>query len=212
MTIKDLIIIGAGNVGGFVAYNQDLFAEKYNVLGFLDDDANKIGKQFYGYSVIGDTNHILSLSRDVAVAIGIASPKAKKLIYEKLHSHGFVFPSFISKNAWLSNKVKTGEGVIIYPGVSINYETVVEDFVIMNMNCAIGHNCHISKFCALAPGVNLAGFTKVEEGVDIGIGVSTRQNIEVGKNSIIGGQTMLIKNVGAGSTIVGVPGYNIIKK
>ena len=71
---------------------------------------------------------------DTALAIGIASPKAKKAIYEKLKDKGFYFPSFIAGNAWLSNKVETGQGVILYPGVSINYETVVEDFVIMNMN------------------------------------------------------------------------------
>ena len=209
MDRKDLIIIGAGNVGGFIAYNQDLFSEQYNVVGFLDDDVKKIGNELYGYTVIGDTDRVFSLSTEVKVVIGIASPKVKKAIYEKLHGKGFSFPSFVSKNAWLSNNVNVGEGVIIYPGVAINYETIVEDFVIMNMNCAIGHNCHISKYCALAPGVNLAGFTKVEEGVDIGIGVSTRQNIAIGKNAIIGGQTMLVKNVAPGAKVTGVPGKNI---
>jgi sugar O-acyltransferase (sialic acid O-acetyltransferase NeuD family) len=212
LNTKDLIIIGAGSVGGFIAYNQDLFAEKFNVLGFLDDDLNKIGKQFYGYTVIGNLEKVFSLSPQVAVAIGIASPVVKRKIHEKLFGKGFYFPSFISKKAWLSNHVTVGEGVIIYPGVSINYETVVEDFVIMNMNCAIGHNCYISKYCALAPGVNLGGFTKAEEGVDIGIGVSTRQHIVMGKNSIVGGQSMLVKNVSPGSKVIGVPAFNMAKK
>ena len=212
MNKKELIIIGAGNVGGFIAYNQDLFPEKYNVLGFLDDDENKIGKDYYGYPVVGDTNHLLSLNKNIAIAIGIAAPKAKRAIFEKFRGKGFAYPSFVSKNAWLSNHVRVGEGVIIYPGVSINYETTIEDFVIMNMNCAIGHNCHISKYCALAPGVNLAGFTRIDEGVDIGIGVSTRQNTHVGRDSIIGGQSMLVKNVHPGSKIVGVPGLNIENK
>ena len=209
MAIKDLIIIGAGNVGGFIAFNQDLFSEKYNIVGFLDDDADKIGKQFYGYKVIGNINHIFSLSREVAFVIGIASPKVKMAIHEKLFDKGFSFPSFISKNAWLSNHVKVGEGVIIYPGVSINYETDVQDFVIINMNCAIGHNCLISKYCTLAPGVNFAGFTKLEKTVDVGIGVSTRQNILVGCNSIIGGQSMLVKNIPADSKVAGVPADTI---
>lgn len=211
MVIKDLIIIGAGNVGGFIAFNQDLFSEKYNIVGFLDDDADKIGKQFYGYTVIGNINHIFSLSREVALVIGIASPKVKMAIHEKLLDKGFSFPSFISKNAWLSNQVKVGEGVIIYPGVSINYETDVQDFVIINMNCAIGHNCLISKYCTLAPGVNFAGFTKLEEGADIGIGVSSKQNILVGTYSIVGGQSMLVKNVAANATVAGVPAHTITK-
>lgn len=210
--MRDLIIIGAGNVGGFLAYNQNLFAEQFNLLGFLDDDANKMGKGFYGQKVLGNVDSIAGYPTDTALAIGIASPKAKKAIYEKLKDKGFYFPSFIAGNAWLSNKVETGQGVILYPGVSINYETVVEDFVIMNMNCAVGHNCHIEKYCALAPGVNLAGFTKIEEGADMGIGVSTKQNMVVGEYSVIGGQSMIIKNVPANTKVAGVPAAAISEK
>ena len=99
--------------------------------------------------------------------------------------------------------------MILYPGVSINYQTVVEDFVIMNMNCAIGHDCTIGKFSALAPGVNLGGFTILEEAVDMGIGAATKQNIIVGRDSVIGGQTMLIRNVEPGAKVAGVPGKTI---
>jgi sugar O-acyltransferase (sialic acid O-acetyltransferase NeuD family) len=204
--MKDLIIIGAGNVGGFLVYNQNLFAEKYNLLGFLDDDVNKLGKEFYGLQVIGNTEHLFTMKKDVAVVIGIGFPKAKRKVFEKVKDNGNEFPSFIANNAWLSNSVSVGKGVILYPGVSINYETVVEDFVIMNMNCAIGHNCHISKFSALAPGVNLAGFTKLEEAVDMGIGSATKQNIIVGRDAVIGGQAMLVKNVEPETKVAGVPG------
>jgi sugar O-acyltransferase (sialic acid O-acetyltransferase NeuD family) len=209
---KNLIIIGAGNVGGFIAYNPGLFSEQYNLLGFLDDDVNKTGKTFYGHKVLGNVEQLFSFSEKPAIVIGIAAPKIKKVIHEKLKDKGFSFPSFISKNAWLSNQVSVGEGVIIYPGVAVNYETVVEDFVIINMNCAIGHNCHIAKYCALAPGVNLAGFTKMEECVDVGIGVSTRQNIFIGANTIIGGQSMLIKDVLTGTKVAGIPAKKIEKK
>jgi acyl-[acyl carrier protein]--UDP-N-acetylglucosamine O-acyltransferase len=148
----------------------------------------------------------------VAVVIGIGFPKAKRKVFEKIKDNGNDFPSFVANKAWLSNSVSVGKGVILYPGVSINYETVVEDFVIMNMNCAIGHNCHISKFSALAPGVNLAGFTKLEEAVDMGIGSATKQNIIVGKDAVIGGQAMLVKNAEPGTTIAGVPGKVISNK
>ncbi len=75
--MRDLVIIGAGNVGGFLAYNQNLFAKQFNVLGFLDDDASKLGKEFYGLKVIGNTEHLFSMDKNVAVAIGIAFPRSK---------------------------------------------------------------------------------------------------------------------------------------
>jgi sugar O-acyltransferase (sialic acid O-acetyltransferase NeuD family) len=204
--MRDLVIIGAGNVGGFVAFNQNLFAEQFNIIGFLDDDANKLGKEFYGLKVLGNTEHLFTLDKKVAVAIGIGFPKAKRKVFEKIKENGNDFPSFVSSRTWVSNNVSIGKGVILYPGVSINYQTVVNDFVIMNMNCAVGHDCNIGKFSALAPGVNLGGFTVLEEAVDMGIGAATKQNIMVGKDAVIGGQAMLVKNVEPGMKIAGVPG------
>jgi len=204
--MRNLVIIGAGNVGGFLAFNQNLFAEQFNIVGFLDDDAAKLGKEFYGVKVIGNTEHLFSMDHATAVAIGIGFPKAKRKVFEKIKQNGNDFPSFISNKTWVSNNVTVGKGVILYPGVSINYQTTVHDFVIMNMNCAIGHDCTIGKFSALAPGVNLGGFTVLEEAVDMGIGSATKQNIVVGKDAVIGGQTMLIKNAEPGKKLAGVPG------
>ncbi len=51
--MKDLLIIGAGNVGGFLALNQDLFQESFRVIGFLDDDPDKIGMEFWSIPVVG---------------------------------------------------------------------------------------------------------------------------------------------------------------
>ena len=73
------------------------------------------------------------------------------------------------------------------------------------MNCAIGLNSTIGKGSALAPGVNFAGFTFIEPFVEIGIGVSTIQQIRIGEGSIIGGQSMILKNVEYFSTYAGVP-------
>lgn len=77
------------------------------------------------------------------------------------------------------------------------------------MNCAVGHDCTIGKFSALAPGVNLGGFTKIGEGVDMGIGSATKQNIVVGNEAVIGGQAMLVKNVPPAAKVAGVPAKEI---
>ncbi len=200
---KDLTIIGAGNVGGFLVLNQNLFEENFNIIGFLDDDKKKIGKSFWGIPVLGKIDEINDF-KGTSIALGIANPLVKRKLLDKL-GDGFNFPNFISNNSWISNKVNLGKGVIIYPGVSINHESEIDDFVVINMNCAIGHNSTIKKCCSLAPGVNFAGFTFVEPYVEIGIGVSTIQQVRIGEGAVIGGQSMLINNVEKYSTYVGVP-------
>lgn len=103
--IKPLLIIGAGNVGGFISYNINEFTAQYKLLGFLDDDPQKIGKKLYGQQVLGSIADLPSfLEENLAVVIGIANPIIKKKISINLSSYNLDFPSFISSNVWLSQK------------------------------------------------------------------------------------------------------------
>lgn len=49
---KKLIIIGAGNIEGFIA-NQVKDFEDYYLIGFLDADTKMHSKKYYGERVIG---------------------------------------------------------------------------------------------------------------------------------------------------------------
>lgn len=206
MMKKKLIIIGAGSVGGFISCNIEEF-EDFEILGFLDDDSSKHDKTIYGYKVLGKIDVIDNYisNEKIYVVIGIANPFDKEKIAAKLLHKKVEFPNLISRNVWMSSQIEIGKGVIIYPGVSINYGAVLKDFVIINMNCAVGHNCIINDYSTLAPGVNLGGHTFIGNTSDIGIGVSTKQGVRIGDKSIIGGQSMVVKDVPEGVRVKGVP-------
>ncbi|MFN7493599.1 MAG: NeuD/PglB/VioB family sugar acetyltransferase [Cyclobacteriaceae bacterium] len=211
--MEKLIIIGAGNVGGYLSYNLAEMGT-YEILGFLDDDVRKHHTIQYGHKVLGGTNLLEQFAKNekLNIVVGISSPEAKFRMVERISIYDHIrFPNLIAKNVWLSRNTELGYGVILYPGVSINYESKIENFVIMNMNCAIGHNCTIEQYSTLAPGVNLAGFTHLEQRVELGIGVSTKQGIRIGHSSVIGGQAMVIRNVDPHSVVVGVPGMTLRK-
>jgi sugar O-acyltransferase (sialic acid O-acetyltransferase NeuD family) len=203
---QKLLIIGAGNVGKFIAYNINQFTVSYEIIGFLDDDSVKLGNIIAGYKVLGSVESLNEFSeKEIALVLGIAFPEAKSKIKTRYSHLAFDFPNLISIKSWISNGVLLGKGCIIYPGVCINYESEIKDFVVVNMNCSIGHNCKLDSFVSMAPGANLGGGTHLKRGVEFGIGASTIQNIKVGENSIIGGQSMLIKNVGENKIAAGVP-------
>ena len=202
---KDLIIIGAGSVGGFIAINFEPLSEQYNLLGFLDDDTKKIGNNIFGYPVLGDIDSIKNYD-NINVIIGIAFPEIKKKIIDKIGDFKNIdFVSYVSPNSWISNKVSMGIGIIIYPNVSINYETEIKDFVTINMNCSVGHNTILSSFSTLAPNVALAGFTILKEGVEMGICSCTIQNIRIGSYSKIGGNSIIIREIPERVVAVGSP-------
>ena len=203
--MKKLIMLGAGNVGGFLSYNIDMFGS-YDVLGFLDDDVTKIGKKYYDHFVLGKISELMSFQSDeVAAVICIASPRTRASVAERVISLGMECPNFIAGQAWLSKEVDLGFGNIVYPGVSINYESKLRNFTIVNMNCAIGHNCEIESFATLSPGISLAGFTRIGECAEIGIGAATRQGVQIGRNAVVGGQSMVINDIPDYARVVGVP-------
>ena len=203
---KKLIIVGAGDVGGFIANNPDLFLQKFEVVGILDDDESKWGKSINGCKISGPIAGINSYKDDeLQIVIGVADPKIKQSIIDKLRKFNLQYPSLVAKNAWISNGVKLGKGTIIYPGVSINHGSIIDDFALLNMNCAIGHDTTIGSYSFLSPGVCTGGFTELGSGVIMGINSSTNQQVMVGDHAVIGGQAMLFNNVKEYSTVVGVP-------
>ncbi|MGY6743336.1 MAG: NeuD/PglB/VioB family sugar acetyltransferase [Cecembia sp.] len=208
---KKLVLIGAGNVCGYLAYNIHDFPE-YEITGILDDDIEKHHQDFYGLKVLGGIEFLKNFfGTEISVAICIHDPVMKFGIFEKIKHYGFNFPNFISPKAWVSHAVDIGIGSIIYPGVSINYESRIGNFVSLNMNCALGHHSFVEDFVSFAPGVNLGGHTTLLKGVNMGIGASTLQGVTIGEFSIIAGNSIVIKDVPSYSKVIGVPGKVVEK-
>lgn len=203
---QKLLIVGAGSVGKFIAYNINNFNQDFEIIGFLDDDISKKETIIAGFKVLGLVSMLEEFSKNnIAIVWGIAFPSIKKRLAKKYEHLEFDYPNFISENAWISRGVTIGKGCIIYPGCSINYETEIQDFVVMNMNCAIGHNCKINSFTSLSPGVNLGGNTKIGSEVELGIGCATLQGVSIGEKVKVGGQAMVTKSFENNQIVKGIP-------
>lgn len=202
---KKLYIIGAGSVGGHVALNINEYSEEFEVMGFFDDDPKKLGTEQFGFKVIGGVNEVRAL-KNASIVIGIAFPKIKRKILKKISANtSLSYPSLVHARAWISKGVTIGQGCIIYPGTTINYGSIINDFSVINANCSLGHHTHVGTYTSFAPGVTTGGHSFIEEAVDMGIGVSTIQDIRIGRDSVVGGQTMVIRDVKRKTTVVGVP-------
>lgn len=202
---EKLYIIGAGSVGGHVALNIEDYTNEFEIAGFFDDDPEKIGTKHFGFKVLGAIEEVIDID-NASIAIGIAFPKAKQKIIERLSGNLTLnFPSLIHRRAWVSKKVSIGNGCIIYPGTTINYGSKIDDFVVLNMNCSLGHHTQVGGYSSFAPSVSTGGHTIIERSVEVGIGASTLQGVHIGAGSTVGGQSMVIDNIKEGSTAVGVP-------
>jgi len=110
----NLIIIGAGNCGEKIyreIHNNSTL--KYNIVGFLDDSRNKIGRTIHGIPVLGRIDEIVILTKkakanEVLIAIPSARGEQMRRIVELCKTSGIPF------------KTVPGYGELINGRVTIN--------------------------------------------------------------------------------------------
>ncbi len=101
-------------------------------------------------------------------------------------------------------------GIEIHPGAQINEGLFIDH----GMGVVIGETAVVGKNVTLYQGVTLGGTGKekgkrhpnIGDNVVIGTGAKILGNITIGNNSYIGANAVVVKDVPANSTVVGVPG------
>ena len=136
----------------------------------------------------------------------MGSPAVRRKIVEKLRANANIsFPNIIAPDAKISEFVKLGEGCIICYANIITVNIEIGDFFLSNRCCTVGHDCVIGDYVTLNPMVSVSGNVTVESGVDIGTGANIIQAKTIGSDSVIGAGAVVVADIPAGCTAVGVP-------
>jgi len=204
--MKDIVIIGAGGMGRETAWlieqiNQ--VEKKWNILGYLDDNDENVGKILSGYKVLGKIEIIDSLPNEVNVVIAIGNGKIREKIVERLGKRNY--PILIHPNVNIAKSSDIGEGTIICSGALISIETKIGKHCIINFNSIIAHDSIIEDFVTIHVNVNISGNVLVEKFSTIGSGASIYQGKKIEENCMIGIGSAVIKKVKKGKTALGVP-------
>ena len=106
-------------------------------------------------------------------------------------------------------------GIEIHPGAKIGRKFFIDH----GMGIVIGETCEIGDNVTIFQGVTLGGTGKekgkrhptIEDNVLIATGAKVLGSITVGENSKIGAGSVVLKEVPANSTVVGIPGKVVIQ-
>ncbi|NLK22323.1 MAG: acetyltransferase [Epulopiscium sp.] len=213
--MKDIVIIGAGGLGREVAqYIKDINKTNptYRVLGFIDNDINKKGILHSDIPVLGDFDAldlIYKTSEQLYGFCAVANPKIKKRLVNQMKEYNIKDINIIHPSAYITPEVKIGEGVLISPYCVLTTNITIGNHVHINPQCGIGHDTTIGDYTTLYWSVNISGNVDVECEVAIGSKAFIKQGLKIGKNSIIGAGTVVIKNVKEATTVAGVPAREI---
>ena len=207
--MKDIAIFGVGGFGREVlALIKDInkIEQSWNIIGFFDDGYEK-GIMVNGYPNLGKTEDLNVWPTPISLAVSIGSPVIKKNILDKITNPLVEYPTLIHPSVWIGDNefVEIGKGGIICAGVMITTNVQIRDFVILNLQCTVGHDTIIKDYAAFMPSVNISGEVIIGEGVYVGTGAKIINQLQIGDYTIVGAGAVVSKSLPAHCTAVGVP-------
>ena len=209
MERKDLVLIGAGGFGREVLWQlseSDVVTQMYNIIGFVDDTPELQGKLINGRPVLGNIQWLINYQKEIGAVICVGNSKTRKAIYDSLKINNYIFfPTIMSDGARHSDLVTFGEGCIICLSSILTANITIGDFVIMNLDCTVGHDAVLDDFVTLYPSVNVSGGVHIGACVEIGTGVNIIQGKRIGENTIVGAGSVVIRDIPPNCTAVGAP-------
>jgi sugar O-acyltransferase (sialic acid O-acetyltransferase NeuD family) len=207
MTHAGVIIVGAGGHAAVVA--DALLAAGQHVLGFVDNDESRHGRELCGLRVLGD-DAVLA-GHDPArfsLANGIGGTKGEALraaVQRRLETAGWQFVTVRHPSATVSPFAKLGPGVqlmansVVQPGASLGAGCIV------NSAAVVEHDVQLGAFVHVACNATLCGGVRVGEHSHVGAAAVVRQGVRLGDATVVGAGAVVVSDFQGGGTLTGVP-------
>ncbi len=202
-----LVLLGGG--GHCRSVSDSLYSLGIYVHIVVTDTYLPIGYKINGCEVVGDDD-ILETLYDrgyyhgfIAVG-GIKITSARRELYEKALSIGFLFPTVIDPSCVVAVNSEVMEGVYVGKRAIINSSCFVGSNAIVNTGAIIEHNCHIGEFSHISVGATVCGDCVIGHDTFVGANATIIQGIRIGANSIIGAGSVILADVPENTTAIGV--------
>jgi sugar O-acyltransferase (sialic acid O-acetyltransferase NeuD family) len=186
--------------------------DDWEAIGFIDDSQTK-GTIIHDLEILGGFSFLQEMKSRAHVILAFGDPSVKKRIAIQFRNINVDFPVLIHPTAVIQDtaSVNLGPGTVICAGAVLTTDIILGEHVLINLNSTIGHDCRIGNFSSIMAGVNLAGGVELSEEVLIGSGSNVINRIKIGAGSIVGMGSVVLKNVGSGLTVAGVPSRTLLK-
>ena len=207
--MSKLVIIGASGFGREVAWiveRINAVSPSWDLDGFVDDNMEIIGQEINGYKVLGDIDS-LGKMKNVYAVCAVGSSKTRKDIIERAQkiNPDLHFAILIDPSVEKSNFIEIGNGTIICAHNILTVNIKIGKHCIINLDCTVGHDVVMDDFVTVYPSVNISGNSKYGDCVELGTGSQIIQGKTVGKGTIVGAGSVVVKDLPEDCTAVGAP-------
>lgn len=207
-----LVIVGAGGLG-LEALWAARAMDGWQVLGFADDDAAKVGTIHGGEPVVGLAGEIARrLGIDVGFLLAVGDNRLRRDLAAALGAQGLKPASIVHPTARLGPGVVLGQGCYLAPGVTLAPYSVLGDHVIVNTNAVIGHESRVGSFSQVCPGAVVSGQCRLGEGCYVGSNAALQPGVQVADWGRVAACSFATVHVEAGQTVLGNPARPVFRQ
>lgn len=204
--MENLILIGAGGYAKSVLDSIDYY--NYKMAGFIDE--YKLDKKTHlGYPLLGHSLDDIEECEKYVYFICIGNNDDRKIWYDRLTKRDLRIINVIDGSAIISRYAKIGNGCFIGKMAIVNSNAVIEDNSIVNTKALVEHGCHIGMHTNVSTNTVINGDVTVGEGGYIGSCSVINGQKKIGEWAIVGSGAVVISDIDAFSTNVGVPAVKI---
>ena len=196
--MKNIVLIGGGNQAH---YTIDIIEKegKYNIVGIIDS-LQEIGVDRFGYKIIGRQENIKELIIQYKIDGGVISIGdnwgrhfVSKQILESVSD--FKFFNAIHPSVIIGSNVKMGVGIVAMAGCIINPKSTIGNFTFFATGAQVDHDCTIGDFASISAGSITGGYVNLGDFSAITLGVTVLDRLDIGKNTVVGAGSVLLKNL-----------------
>lgn len=199
---KKKIVIFPFNGNGIEALDC-LDADKYDFLGFIDDDNLKTSDKYEIF-----TREILNKYADLSIIAVPGSPASynkRAEVISSLQIYPGRFVSIIHPSANIGKSVALGYNCLIMAGVVITSNARIGNHICVLPNTVIHHDVVVGNYTLIGSNVVIAGGTTVGENCYLGSGSNIKNGIDIGAFAMVGLGSNLVKNVSSHDIVIGNP-------
>jgi sugar O-acyltransferase (sialic acid O-acetyltransferase NeuD family) len=175
----------------------------FKLLGYLDDDAARLGQSYIGYPVLGKVADARRYPNAWFI-VGVGDPRARKALAEAVQSYNVNWANLISPTVRIHHSNKIGHGVMIGRYTDLTVGCTIGNHVMLNIHVVLGHAVEVGDYSVVSPNVTINGEGTIGTVSYIGSNAFVR-NLHVGDYSTVGAGSVVVKEVPDDCVVAGVP-------
>lgn len=203
--MKNIVIIGAGDLGKELVWLiEDINKVKptYVILGFLDGDEKKTGKQFYGYDVLGTESKLAELEkeRDACAVIAVQEGSIRKKIVEE-HADFRNWETIKHPTAVIAESSQAGSGCIFFPQVTVSVDSRLGSFGLYYIHAVVCNDCEVGDYVSVMSGASVSEHVEVGSECFLSAGSCVYPHKRLGSGVRVGVGTTVSKDYENGAKV-----------